>query len=88
MSPAVVVPDTPGYRVTLKCDTCGLHRRSYLLDRDGDAADIALVALARGWERQHDGHAQLVIASPALVAVHQILEGPPLEVPSEESGAR
>lgn len=88
MSPVVVVPDTPGYRVTLKCDTCGIHQRSYLIDRAGDPSDGALLALARGWQSLHDGHSQIVIASPALVAVNQISDGPPMQVPIGEGEAR
>jgi DNA-binding MarR family transcriptional regulator len=59
-----------GYRLTLRCDTCGISEQSHLLGRHRDAGrppDGALRALIEGWGFQHEGHEQIVLASPVSV---------------------
>lgn len=72
-----------GYRLTLRCDTCGISQQCYLLGRHGDAGnppDDGLVALADGWARQHEGHEQIVLTSPVSIELspdEEEAEGPP-----------
>lgn len=65
----------PGYRITLMCDTCAVRRRCWLVGRSGDAVDVdggPLTILAGGWERDHAGHSQMVVASPASLDVEVV----------------
>ena len=72
-----------GYRLTLRCDTCGISEQSHLLGRHRDAGrppDGGLKALVEGWGRQHEGHEQIVLASPVRVEFlsgEEDDEGPP-----------
>jgi hypothetical protein len=71
-----------GYRLTLRCDTCGINEQSYLLGRHRDAIrppDGGLTALIEGWGRQHEGHQQIVLASPVGIELlpGEEDEGPP-----------
>lgn len=56
-----------GLRVTLRCETCAIDRRFYVVGRDHDADEIpadVVETFALGWSRRHAGHEQTVIVSP------------------------
>jgi hypothetical protein len=71
------VTQAKGYRVSLRCDECGLNRLVYLSSRDRQAIsrpfDI-LDALCAGWKHQHRGHHQIVLASPATIELSDLDE--------------
>lgn len=53
-----------GVRITAMCDTCRIRYFGWILPRNRtDTAELLRVFCA-GWEIQHPGHEQLVVASP------------------------
>lgn len=71
-----------GYRLTLRCDTCGINERCWFLGRAG-VPDDGLKVLIGGWGSEHAGHKQIVLASPASIEVidpEEEDDGPPEEL--------
>lgn len=61
-----------GYSVTLRCDTCDIDRRCYLLGRDYDTAELpgdVVSALTAGWAAVHHGHDVAADVTPDHVVV-------------------
>jgi hypothetical protein len=66
------VTQAKGYRISLRCDTCGINRMGYLLGRGRQAISRpfdVVDTLCTGWAHQHEGHEQIVLASPALIDI-------------------
>jgi hypothetical protein len=55
------------YRITAQCDTCEAREFGMVSSRRQTQAEVLLRVFCAGWEAQHQGHDQLVIASPEII---------------------
>jgi hypothetical protein len=62
-----------GYRISALCETCGVHRGGFLAGDTGEDVDALIRALCTGWERVHEDHDQIVVASYATLEIAQVL---------------